>query len=98
MKIDSSFSVLCSYGILSHKEVSPTDLRVYLYIKFRWQFFQNMGAEFCESTTTISKEVGVSEKTVRRSLETLERIGYVEVVNRPGKTSLYIPKDEAIKK
>lgn len=98
MKIDKSFSVLCSYGILSHPEVSPTELRVYLYIKFRWQFFQNMGAEFCESTTTISKEVGVSEKTVRRAMENLERLGYLEVVNRAGKTSLYIPKDEVVRK
>jgi len=97
VRIDKSFSVLCSYGILSNKEVSPTDLRVYLYIKFRWQFFQSRGDEFCESTTTISKEVAVSEKTVRRALDKLASLGYLEIVNRPGKTSLYIPKDEAIK-
>lgn len=97
MRIDKSFSVLCSYGILSNPEVSPTDLRIYLYIKFRWQFFQSKGAEFCESTTTISKEIGVSEKTVRRAMDNLEGLGYLEIVNRPGKTSLYIPKDEVIK-
>ncbi|MBL5841133.1 helix-turn-helix domain-containing protein [Enterobacter asburiae] len=97
MRIDKSFSVLCSYGILSNPKVSPTDLRIYLYIKFRWQFFQSRGAEFCESTTTISKEIGVSEKTVRRAMDNLEKLGYLEIVNRPGKTSLYIPKDEAVK-
>ncbi|AGZ17712.1 replication initiation protein [Escherichia phage 4MG] len=98
MRIDKSFSVLCSYGILSNPEVSSTDLRVYLYIKFRWQFFQSKGAEFVESVNTIAEATSVSPRSVQRSLKTLEALGYLEVVERPGKTSLYIPLDELIKK
>lgn len=98
MKIDKTFSVLCSYGILSNPEVSPTDLRVYLYIKFRWQFFQSKGAEFIESVSTIADAINTSTRSVQRSLKTLESLGYLEVVERPGKTSLYIPLDELIKR
>lgn len=96
MRISKSFSVLCSYGMISNPELSPTDIRIFLYLKFRWQFFQSRGSEFCESTTTIAEEVKVSERTVRRSMEKLEELGYLEVVNRPGKTSLYITKDESV--
>lgn len=96
MRISKSFSVLCSYGMISNPELSPTDIRIFLYLKFRWQFFQSRGSEFCESTTTIAEEVKVSERTIRRSMEKLEELGYLEVVNRPGKTSLYITKDESV--
>lgn len=96
MRISKSFSVLCSYGMISNPELSPTDIRIFLYLKFRWQFFQSRGSEFCESTTTIAEEVKISERTVRRSMEKLEELGYLEVVNRPGKTSLYITKDESV--
>ncbi len=98
MRISKSFSVLCSYGILSNPEVSPTDLRVYLYIKFRWQFFQSKGAEFVESVSTIAEAISISPRSVQRSLKNLEALGYLEVVERSGKTSLYIPLDELIKK
>lgn len=96
MRISKSFSVLCSYGMISNPDLSPTDIRIFLYLKFRWQFFQSRGSEFCESTTTIAEVVKVSERTVRRSMEKLEQLGYLEVVNRPGKTSLYITKDESV--
>lgn len=96
MRISKSFSVLCSYGMISNLELSPTDIRIFLYLKFRWQFFQSKGSEFYESTMKIADEVKASERTVRRSIEKLEKLGYLEVVNRPGKTSLYITKDESV--
>ena len=65
MRISKSFSVLCSYGMISNLKLSSTDIRIYLYLKFRWQFFHSKGSEFCESTTTISEEVGVYGK-IRR--------------------------------
>uniref|UniRef100_A0AAU8GGZ5 Replication initiation protein n=1 Tax=Salmonella phage vB_SEnST11_KE22 TaxID=3161173 RepID=A0AAU8GGZ5_9CAUD len=97
MRIDKSFSVLCSYGMISNPDLTPTDIRIFLYLKFRWQFFHSKNSEFCESATTIAKEAKVSERTVRRSMEKLESLGYLEVVNRPGKTSLYITKDETVR-
>lgn len=40
----------------------------------------------------------MSPRSVQRSLKNLESLGYLEVVERSGKTSLYIPLDELIKK
>ena len=94
MKIDKSFSVLCSYGILSNKKVTASDLRVYLYIKFRWQFFQSRGAEFVESVNTIAEAIDLSPRSVQRAIKNLVASGYLEIVERAGKTSLYIPFDE----
>lgn len=98
MRIDKSFSVLCSYGILVNPEVSPTDLRVYLYIKFRWQFFQSQGKEYYESLKVMGETVGLKTRQLQNCIKSLEKAGYLEVVERPGKTSLYIPFDESSKK
>ena len=80
--------------MISNPELSPTEIRVYLYIKFRWQFFQSRGDEFRESVTTIGKVLNLSGRTVLRSMEVLSKHGYLDVVPRKGRTSLYIPKDE----
>lgn len=98
MKIDKKFSVLCPYGILSDERVSATELRVYLYIKFRWQFFQSQSKEYYESLKVMGETVGLKTRQLQNCIKSLEETGYLEVVERPGKTSLYIPFDESSKK
>lgn len=98
MKIDKSFSVLCSWGMLSNAKLSPMDIKVYLYMKFRWQFFDSLGKPFNESVETIAKATGVNEKSIRRSIKNLQVEGYLFVEKRAGETSAYITSDECKKR
>ena len=96
MEIDKNFSVLCSWGMLSNKELTPTDRDVYLYIKFRYQYFKFIGRPYYECLSTIADNSNVSESTARRSLKKLVEQGYITVEFRSGQSSLYIPHDESM--
>lgn len=92
MDINKKFSVLCSYGILSDKNLTAIDVRVYLYIKFRWQFFMKNSLDFNESVETIASATNTSKRSVINSINNLKKQGYLDVKERKGKTNLYIPK------
>lgn len=95
MSISKGFSTLCTFGLLSDKRLTAMDKQVYLYVKFRYQFFKSLNDSFRESISTISVLFGVSEKTVSRSLKHLVNLGYLEKKESPGKPSEYaLPRKE----
>lgn len=89
MNIDKSFSTLCTFGLLTDKSISSIDREIYLYVKFRYQFFKTLDDSFRESVETISKLFGYHQKTVRRSLKELVERGYLEAKLVPGKPTEY---------
>lgn len=84
--------------IVVNDELNASDIRLYLYIKYRWQFFQQMGEDFYESQKTIGKTINMSERSVQYSMKNLQNKGYLEIVHRTGKSSLCIPFDASLKK
>lgn len=96
MKIKDSFNVRCPYGIMRDKNITAADFRVWCYMKLRFQFFQMQGSDFYESITTISESVNLGERAVKSSIKNLQENGYLEVVERPGKSNLYITFDKYI--
>ncbi len=72
--------VLAPKELLLDPNLTALDIRINLYLKWR----QGRNSESWPSLELIGKEVGVSEDTVRRSIERQEKRGWLKVV-RPSK-------------
>lgn len=94
MEISKGYSTLCTFGLLSDRTISAFDAQVYLYVKFRWQFFNSIGKEFMESRTTMAEFFGVKINTIRLSLATLVDRGYLVKKVRAGKPTVYALPDK----
>ena len=89
MEISKKFSTLCTFGLLSDRNITSKEKEVYLYVKFRYQLFKTRGESFRESTLTMANFFGVNEKTIRRSLKSLVDNGYLEAKDVKGKPTEY---------
>lgn len=86
--------------VLLHEEMDTYSLKVFAYMKFRYQFFTLKGLPFMESNSTISDMIGVSRSKVIESINKLVDLGFVVRQERHGKgsikkdqTNVYIVKD-----
>jgi hypothetical protein len=86
--------------VLLHPEMDTYSLKVFAYMKFRYQFFTLKGLPFMESNSTISDMIGVSRSKVIESINNLVDLGFVVRQERHGKgsvkkdqTNIYIVKD-----
>lgn len=68
------------------RELTPTQLRVLCAIGIHTD---RLGGNVWASVRTLAAEAGVVERTVQRACEELVTRGYLRVVARPGRTSLY---------
>jgi DNA-binding transcriptional MocR family regulator len=68
------------------RELTPTQLRVLCAIGIHTD---RLGGNVWASVRTLAQEAGVVERTVQRACEELVERGYLRVVPRPGRTSLY---------
>lgn len=82
MKFNPKHSVLCESRVLHDKRLSCTDLRVYLHLKFRFQFFSQTGKEYFESFPVISDAIDVSVRSITTSVDNLKELGYLSVERR----------------
>ncbi|MHC4397631.1 MAG: helix-turn-helix domain-containing protein, partial [Planctomycetota bacterium] len=62
------------------RNLTAYDIRVYLYLKLR----QGENSNTWPSPETIAKDIGISEKTVRKSIANLKKQGYLKVI-KPNK-------------
>ena len=65
------------------RELSGNEFKIWLYC-FKW----NSAGEFFYSPATLEKDFGISESTAQRSLQKLEKLGYIE--KKPGSVNSYI--------
>lgn len=95
-----NFNVQIPVEILLHPEIDAYALKVFAYMKLRYQFFAHKKLPFMESNSTISDRVGVSRSKVIESINKLQELGFVMRQERHGKgsakkeqTNIYIVKD-----
>lgn len=73
--------------VLLHPEMDTYSLKVFAYMKFRYQFFKHKGLDFVESNSTISEAIGVSRSKVIESINNLIKLGFLHRQERHGKGS-----------
>lgn len=86
--------------VLLHKEIDTYSLKVFAYMKFRYQFFTMQGSTFHESNTTIAEATQMSRSKVIESINKLVELGFVSRQTRHGsgsekgsQTNIYIVSD-----
>lgn len=83
--------------ILQHKELSPTDKIVYMYMRNQYIYFSSQGKPYMEAVQTIADAVNVSEKSVRNSIKKLIDQDYLAKQAREHNQScMYFPRDSNI--
>lgn len=86
--------------ILLHPDIDAYCLKVFAYMKFRYQFFTLKGLTFHESNTKIGEVIGVSRSKVIDSVNKLIELGFVVRQARYGagsekgnQTNIYVVMD-----
>lgn len=70
--------------ILLHPEMDVYTLKVFAYMKFRYQYFILQGNTFHESNSTISEATGISRSKVIEAINKLVSLGFVVRQERHG--------------
>jgi biotin operon repressor len=78
------YNVQIPMEVLLHSEIDTYSLKVFAYMKFRYQFFKLQGNTFHESNTTISEAIGISRSKVIESINKLVNLGFVIRQERHG--------------
>jgi biotin operon repressor len=94
------FNTQVPVEVLLHPEIDAYALKIFAYMKLRYQFFAYKQLPFMESNSTISERTGVSRSKVIESINTLVSLGFVIRQERHGKgsvkkeqTNIYVVKD-----
>lgn len=94
------YNVQIPAQILLHPEIDAYCLKVFAYMKFRYQHFTLKGMTFHESNTTIAEAIGVSRSKVIDSINKLIDLGFVNRQTRHGagsekgnQTNIYVVMD-----
>ncbi|QGZ16384.1 hypothetical protein Hena1_02340 [Erwinia phage Hena1] len=84
--------VLCPIALLSDRKVSSFSKELVLYIKHKHQVYRakNKDAEFFQSMQTMAEEFGVTERTVRRAVDSLCEAGWLEKRGGGQKSPLFL--------
>lgn len=74
--------VACEERELHDKNLSCTDLRVLLHIKYKSGYLKTKGKKYFASYKTISDDTGVSERSISTSIKNLVTQGYLSTERR----------------
>ena len=98
--IKAHHNVQIPMQILLHPDIDAYCLKVFAYMKFRYQFFTLKGMTFHESNTTIAEAIDVSRSKVIDSINKLIELGFVNRQTRHGvgsekgnQTNIYVVMD-----
>lgn len=78
-------------NLISINPITPKDLVIYLSIR---RFLNGKTGECYPSLATISKKAGAAINTVRKSIDTLEKTGYLIITKRGRQHYYSFPKDK----
>lgn len=81
--------VACDEKELHDKNLSCTDLRVLLHIKYKAGYLETKGKKYFASYKTISEATGVSERSISTSIKNLVALGYLSTERRGMSTYEY---------
>lgn len=76
-RINGNHSTLCKMDLLLNDKLDTYDKCVYLYMRFRHQFFHAKGLPYKESNSTIANELNISLRKVVTCINKLESEGLV---------------------
>lgn len=79
--------------LLQKEDLSMSAKVVYIYMLWRFQFFNSNKAKYFESQDTIAQACGVSRKTVNESIHKLVELGWMTCTRSTLPSSLYEVKD-----
>lgn len=85
--IKPEWNVQIPMQVLLHPQVDTYSLKVFAYMKFRYQFFKRKGLDFLESNSTIAEAIGISRSKVIESINNLIQLGFLQRQERHGKGS-----------
>lgn len=77
--------------LININPITPKDLVIYLAIR---RFLNGKTGECYPSLATISKKAGAAINTVRKSIDTLEKTGYLIIIKQGRKHYYSFPKDK----
>lgn len=81
--------VVCDESALHDKNLSCTDLRVLLHIKYKAGYLETKSKKYFASYKTISEATGVSERAISTSIKNLVTQGYLSLERRGMSTYEY---------
>ena len=79
-------------NLININPIAPKDLVIYLSIR---RFLNGETGECYPSLSTISKKAGAAINTVRKSIDVLEKTGYLVIIKKGRKHYYKFPKDKA---
>lgn len=85
--IKPEWNVQIPMQVLLHPKMDTYSLKVFAYMKFRYQFFKREGSDFVESNSTIAEAISVSRSKVIESINNLIELGFLHRQERHGKGS-----------
>lgn len=80
--------VACFESVLYDKEISSTELRLYLHMKFRHDYLKLKEKRYFESYETMQDKTGISKRSIVTAVKKLEDKGLIRVNRRGKQTSL----------
>jgi DNA replication protein DnaD len=88
--------------VLLHPEITGNMIKVFAYMKFRYQFFViKKKKQYFESLDTIANAVSISKRTVNDCVNSLESFGFIQKLDKKdrfGLTNNYKVRDCLIDK
>ena len=86
-KLKPEWNVQIPVQVFMHSEIDAYTLKVFAYMKFRYQFFKKKGLHFTESNSTIAEATSMSRSKVIDAIGKLIALGFLLKQERFGKGS-----------
>lgn len=80
--------VACFESVLYDKDISPTELRLYLHMKFRHDYLKLKERDYFESYEKMREKTGISKRSIVTAVKNLEGKGLIRVNRRGKQTSV----------
>lgn len=80
--------VACFESVLYDHDISSTELRLYLHMKFRHDYLKLKERNYFESYETMQDKTGISKRSIVTAVKNLERKGLIRVHRRGKQTSV----------
>lgn len=90
IKLQERFYTKVDIGMVQDENLTPTELKILIYMKIRFQFFDMNKMDYYESVPTIAENSRTDKKTVSRAIQKFKKFGYMDVLNEKGKSNKYI--------
>ena len=92
-KFKPTHNVQIPVEVLLNNNLDATSVRVFAYIKLRYQFFNSLNKDMTESVKTMCETLNLSRSTFQRSIRKLQQEGLLQIIPKPPLTNAYVITD-----